>query len=83
LTYNIHIHSEFHWERLGINLFIIKERVGFRALDEGDLFQLPCISGMPLQLYHEEEQLHLPFLPDKWQITSRAAKVEEMLKACV
>lgn len=82
-TYDIHAHSEFYWERLGVNLFIIKERVGFRALDGGDLFQFPPTSGMPLQLQHEEEQLHLPLLPDKWQIVPRAEKVEEMIKVHV
>lgn len=33
-TYNILIHSEFYWETLGVNLFTIKERVGFGALGD-------------------------------------------------
>lgn len=82
-TCNIHRHSEFYWERLGVNLYVIKERVGFRALDGGDLFQFPPTSGIPLQLQHKEEQLHLPFLPNKWQIAPRAEKVEEMIKVHV
>lgn len=82
-THNIRVHSEFYWERLRVNLFIIKGRVGFRALGGGDVFQFPSTSGMPLQLQHEEEQLHLPFLPDKWQIAPRAEKMEEMIKVRV
>lgn len=57
--------------------------MGFGALDGGDLFQFPPTSGIPPQLQHKEEQLHLPFLPDKWQIAPRAEKVEEMIKVHV
>lgn len=38
-THNVQAHSEFYWERLEVNLFIIKERVGLGALDGGDLFR--------------------------------------------
>lgn len=42
-TYSANTHSEFYWEKLEVNLFIIKERAGFRALDGRDLFQfLSC-----------------------------------------
>lgn len=45
----MHTHTWFYWERLEVNLFIIKERVGFRALDGGDLFQFLSCSHPSLE----------------------------------
>lgn len=48
-TCNVQAHSEFYWERLEVNLFIIKERVGLGALD-GEIYFGSCTA--PIRLWN-------------------------------